>query len=104
MGNPRRTPPDSGLANLLAEQLNALSAEWAPADRHFVGISNTVPPDEADTREEPIAADESDLEDAIRDDEVVVDDVPALIMRSFDHEAALWLLHCAAAPAGPMTH
>ena len=94
MGDTRRTTDDRGLAQILASQLNALADDWAPEDRHRDRTSNI------DRNEDPF----DPIAWVATGRHVWVDDMDALIARSFDYEAAEWLTYFAAVPAGRTTH
>ena len=80
---------DAGLANVLARQLRALVDDWEPVDRHPVRMAHTCD-------EVPSAL----LATAVGDGPLQVDDVSALIARSFDYEAAEWLWYHAETTTG----
>ena len=94
MGDTRRTRNDRSLSHILASQLNALADDWAPEDRH-PDPTSTIGPDEDPFG--PIAM-------ITTGSHVWVDDMDALIARSFDYEAAEWLTFYAAAPSGRAKH
>ena len=94
MGDTPRTRDDRSLANILASQLNALEDDWAPDDRHPDRISNID--DHADPFD-PMGL-------IATGGHVWIDDMDALIARSFDYEAAEWLMYFASAPAGRTKH
>ena len=94
MGDTRRTRDDRSLADILASQLNALADDWAPEDRHPDRTPN-IDPDEDPF--DPIVM-------MTTGRHVWVDDMDALIARSFDYEAAEWLAYYVAAPSGRTKH
>ena len=94
MDDTRRTRADRSLAHILASQLNALADDWAPEDRHPDRVSN-IEPDEDFL--DPIAMITTGCH-------VWVDDMDALIARSFDYEADEWIMYYVAAPSGRAKH
>ena len=94
MGDTPRTRNDRGLAHILAAQLNALDDDWAPDDRQPDRMSNIE--DLADPFD-PIGL-------IATGRHVWIDDMDALIARSFDYEAAEWITHFASAPVGRAKH
>ena len=90
MDDPTRTRIDAGLADVLARQLRALVDDWEPVDRHPVRMSH------AGVSEDTCAS----MATGIGDGHVWVDDLNALIARSFDYEAAEWLWHHAVTTNG----
>ena len=94
MGDKRRTRDDRNLAHLLASQLNVLGDAWAPDDRHSDRMSHR------DCIEDPL----DPMALVATGSHVWVDDMDALIARSFDYEAVEWLTYFVAAPAGRATH
>jgi len=85
MDDPTRARIDAGLSDVLARQLRALVDVWEPVDRHPVRISHTA------SEEDP----SSSMATGVGDGDVWVDDLNALIARSYDFEAAEWLWHYA---------
>jgi len=83
MNDPTRARIDAGLSDVLARQLRALVDDWEPVDRHPVRISHTA------SEEEPSLQ----MATWVGSGEVWVDDLNALIARSYDFEAAEWLWH-----------
>lgn len=84
MGDTRRTRDDRSLAPVLASQLNAIADDWSPEDRHPGRISNI---DHDEDPFDPMAL-------IATGRHVWVDDMDALIVRSFDYEAAERLTCC----------
>lgn len=97
MGDKRRTRDDRNLAHLLALQLNGLRDDWAPEDRHSDRMSHT---DRVQDQLDPL----DPMALAMTGRHVWVDDMDALIARSFDYEAVEWLTYFVAAPASRATH
>jgi len=78
MADTRRTRDDRDLADILASQLSAFADDWAPEDRHPDRVSNADPDEDLF---DPIAM-------ITTGRHVWVDDMDALLARSFDYEAA----------------
>ena len=94
MADTRRTRDDRDLADVLASQLNALADDWAPGDRHTDRVSD------ADLDEDPF----DPIAMITTGRHVWVDDMDALLARSFDYEAAEWLAYYVAAPSSRTKH
>ncbi len=95
MSDTRRTRDDKSLAHFLGRQLNAAAEDGVPVSRHFAESAS-------DRRTLVDASDSINAAVDLRD--VILDDMSALIARSFDLEAAEWLLQHVAAPSSSRTH
>ena len=70
------------LRGILAQQLSAAADDWSPTPRQAVRKAE---------RSDCAAVAESSVE-AVDGDELRMDDMAAVLKRSFDYEAAEWLL------------
>lgn len=95
MSDTKRTRGGKSLADVLGRQLRAAAEEGVPSSRHFVEGKSAA-------RRSPDTGDSVDAKVDPRD--VRLDDMPALIQRSFDFEATEWLLQHMAAPTRSRTH
>ncbi len=95
MSDTRRTRDDKSLMRVLGQQLSAAAADGVPASRHFSRSSSghRTPVDVGDAVDVTV-----DLRD------VILDDISALIERSFDLEATEWLLQHVAVQSSSRTH
>ena len=95
MSDTRRTRDDKSLMHVLGQQLSAAVEDGVPTSRHFSGSlsGHHTRVDVGDAVEVTV-----DLRD------VILDDISALIERSFDLEVTEWLLQHVAAPSSSRTH
>ncbi len=84
MSNPRRHYED--LRGILAQQLSAAADDFGPPRRQAVQATERHDPDVV---ADPVARE-------VYGQELRVDDIAAVLKRSFDYEAAEWLLRCLA--------
>ena len=82
------------LRGSLAQQLSAAADEWAPVRHHPVREPAHDPEDRVSDA----------LSEKINGQELRMDDAVAMVRRSFDYEAAEWLLKCVAVTVVPRTH
>ena len=86
MSDTRRRRHYEDLCGILAQQLSAAADDWVPTCR--------PPVQQAERGDRDAVGDR--LVEKVDGQELMVDDTVAMLKRSFDYEAAEWLLRCMA--------